>query len=56
MNIEKKLKELKINLPNPPNPVGAYVAYKKLITFYTYLDSCLYLLMANYYKGKLERT
>ena len=30
MNIEKKLKELKINLPNPPNPVGAYVAYKKI--------------------------
>ena len=28
MNIEKKL--LKINLPNPPNPVGAYVAYKKI--------------------------
>ena len=30
MNIEKKLKELKINLPNAPDPVGAYVAYKKI--------------------------
>ena len=29
MNIETKLKELKINLPNAPDPVGAYVAYKK---------------------------
>ena len=28
MNIETKLKELKINLPNAPDPVGAYVAYK----------------------------
>ena len=30
MNIETKLKELKINLPNAPDPVGAYVAYKKI--------------------------
>ena len=30
MTIEKKLKELKINLPNAPDPVGAYVAYKKI--------------------------
>ena len=30
MNIEKKLKELKIDLPNAPDPVGAYVAYKKI--------------------------
>tara|TARA_Y100000590_G_C15087065_1_gene776138 strand:+ start:35 stop:493 length:459 start_codon:yes stop_codon:yes gene_type:complete len=29
MNIEEKLKELKIILPNAPDPVGAYVAYKK---------------------------
>ena len=28
MNIESKLKKLNINLPNPPNPVGAYVAFK----------------------------
>ena len=28
MSVEKKLKDLKINLPDPKNPVGAYVAYK----------------------------
>jgi len=28
MNIENKLKELNIKLPNAPDPVGAYVAYK----------------------------
>ena len=30
MTIEDKLKELKIMLPNAPDPVGAYVAYKKV--------------------------
>ena len=30
MNIESKLKELKINLPKGPSPVGSYVAYKKI--------------------------
>ena len=30
MNIETKLKELKLHLPNAPDPVGAYVAYKKI--------------------------
>ena len=30
MDIEKKLKELNIELPNAPDPVGAYVAYKKV--------------------------
>ena len=30
MNIEKKLKELNIELPNAPDPVGAYVAFKKV--------------------------
>ena len=30
MHIEKKLKELSIELPNAPNPVGAYVAFKKV--------------------------
>ena len=30
MNIENKLRELKIELPNAPNPVGAYVAFKKI--------------------------
>ena len=30
MDIEKKLKELSIILPNPPDPVGAYVAFKKV--------------------------
>ena len=30
MDIEKKLKELSIELPNPPDPVGAYVAFKKV--------------------------
>ena len=29
MSIEKKLKELNINLPKAPDPVGAYVAFKK---------------------------
>ena len=28
--IENRLKELKIELPNAPDPVGAYVAYKKV--------------------------
>ena len=28
MTIENKLKELNIELPNGPNPVGAYVAFK----------------------------
>ena len=30
MYIEKKLKELNIELPNAPDPVGAYVAFKKV--------------------------
>ena len=30
MTIENKLKELKINLPKAPDPVGAYVAFKKI--------------------------
>ena len=30
MTIENKLKELNIELPNAPDPVGAYVAYKKI--------------------------
>ena len=30
MNVDKKLNELKIELPNAPDPVGAYVAYKKV--------------------------
>ena len=30
MDLEKKLKELNIELPNAPDPVGAYVAYKKV--------------------------
>ena len=30
MNIEDKLKELNIELPNAPEPVGAYVAFKKI--------------------------
>ena len=30
MNVENKLKELKIELPNAPDPVGAYVAFKKI--------------------------
>ena len=30
MNIENKLKELNIELPNAPDPVGAYVAFKKI--------------------------
>ena len=29
MTIENKLKELKITIPNAPDPVGAYVAFKK---------------------------
>jgi enamine deaminase RidA (YjgF/YER057c/UK114 family) len=28
VSIEDKLKELKVTLPNAPDPVGAYVAYK----------------------------
>ena len=30
MAISEKLKELNIDLPNAPNPVGAYVAFKKI--------------------------
>ena len=30
MTIESKLKELKIELPDAPDPVGAYVAFKKI--------------------------
>ena len=30
MNVEDKLKELSINLPKAPDPVGAYVAFKKI--------------------------
>ena len=30
MNIENKLRVLKIELPNAPDPVGAYVAFKKI--------------------------
>ena len=30
MNTEDKLKELNINLPKAPDPVGAYVAFKKI--------------------------
>ena len=30
MNIQKKLVDMGIQLPEPPEPVGAYVAYKKI--------------------------
>ena len=30
MTIENKMKELNIELPNAPDPVGAYVAFKKI--------------------------
>ena len=30
MTIENKLKELNIELPNAPDPVGSYVAFKKI--------------------------
>ena len=30
MSIENKLKKLNIELPNAPDPVGAYVAFKKI--------------------------
>ena len=30
MTVENKLKELNIELPNAPDPVGAYVAFKKI--------------------------
>ena len=33
MNAENKLKELNIDLPKAPDPVGAYVAYKKINNF-----------------------
>ena len=36
MDIEKKLKELNIKLPNAPEPVGAYVAFKGLINCFLY--------------------
>ena len=33
MTIENKLKELNIELPSAPDPVGAYVAFKKIGNF-----------------------
>ena len=30
MNVLKKLEELNIQLPKPPDPVGSYVAFKKI--------------------------
>ena len=30
MNVEKNLKKLNIVLPEPPNPVGAYTAFKRV--------------------------
>ena len=30
MNIKERLKELKLDLPKAPDPVGAYVAFKKV--------------------------
>ena len=33
MNAENKLKELNISLPKAPDPVGAYVAFKKVDKF-----------------------
>ena len=33
MSIEKKLEQLNIKLPNAPDPVGAYVATKKINNF-----------------------
>ena len=30
MSVQKKLEELKINIPDAPDPVGAYVAFKKI--------------------------
>ena len=30
MNFDEKLKELNIQIPNAPDPVGAYVAFKKI--------------------------
>ncbi len=33
MNVENKLKELNIDLPMAPDPVGAYVAFKKINNF-----------------------
>ena len=30
MNLEQKLKDLNITLPKAPDPVGAYVAFKKV--------------------------
>jgi enamine deaminase RidA (YjgF/YER057c/UK114 family) len=29
MNVEKKLKELNLELPSPPKPAGAYLPYRK---------------------------
>ena len=31
--VSKKLKQLNIKLPKAPDPVGAYVAFKKISTF-----------------------
>ena len=39
--ITENLKKLNIVLSEPPDPVGAYVAFKKIKTFFIYLGSYL---------------
>ena len=47
MNITKKLSELKIQLPDAPAPVGAYVAYKKV-------GNLLYISGYSWWEDKLD--
>ena len=36
MTVENKLKELNIELPKAPDPVGAYVAFKKITIYFLF--------------------
>ena len=55
MSIENKLKELNIELPNAPPPVGAYVAYK-IVNNFLYISGQLPISKdGNIIKGKIGK-
>ena len=62
MTIENNLKKLNISLPNAPDPVGAYVAFKKIgnllfiLQIWTASENMKILFRWKYLlKGKLEK-
>ena len=55
MSVEEKLKELNINIPNAPDPVGSYVAFKKINNL-LYISGQLPLdVSGNIIKGKIGK-